>query len=198
MGARLFTGAALGGTASLLSGGSFANGAITGVLLVLFNHVAHEMQSTEGLGQTLNDKNKETLKENIMKAIYAHHKTMEKGAVMDENGQPYKMRPIDIGEGLPEGLIKETISLRFGDTDVIVTVEFTVSNNQNGSTINYFGLSKSFAKVNRINLINSGNSGCGQFGYMKMHNKSDYQFIRNVLYGDEPTNSSKPWKIYLD
>ncbi len=38
-GARIFAAAALGGTASLLSGGKFANGAITGAFVVLFNHL---------------------------------------------------------------------------------------------------------------------------------------------------------------
>jgi hypothetical protein len=47
-GVRAIAGAALGGTASALGGGSFANGAITGAFVVLFNHVAHEMQEPQG------------------------------------------------------------------------------------------------------------------------------------------------------
>jgi hypothetical protein len=42
----------LGGTASALGGGSFANGAITGAFVVLFNHVMHD---TDGYNFTENE-----------------------------------------------------------------------------------------------------------------------------------------------
>lgn len=44
IGVQVFAGAVLGGTASVLAGGKFANGAITGAFIVLFNHyVAQQM-----------------------------------------------------------------------------------------------------------------------------------------------------------
>ena len=52
IGFRVFAGAALGGTASLLSGGKFANGAITGALVVLFNHISH---SKSGIKSSLEE-----------------------------------------------------------------------------------------------------------------------------------------------
>jgi hypothetical protein len=39
--------AVIAGTASALGSGSFANGAITGAFVVLFNHVAHEMRKPQ-------------------------------------------------------------------------------------------------------------------------------------------------------
>lgn len=39
-------GAAIGGTAEALGGGKFANGAVTGAFVALFNHAMHQSQST--------------------------------------------------------------------------------------------------------------------------------------------------------
>ena len=39
---RIATSAALGGTAESLGGGKFANGAVTGAFVVMFNDMLHE------------------------------------------------------------------------------------------------------------------------------------------------------------
>lgn len=45
---QVITGAAVGGTAAVLGGGKFANGAITGAYVVAFNHLLHKLQNPTG------------------------------------------------------------------------------------------------------------------------------------------------------
>ncbi len=50
--AQVFIGAAMGGTAEALGGGSFANGAITGAYVVLFNHLSHSPSGGDDLSKS--------------------------------------------------------------------------------------------------------------------------------------------------
>ena len=60
----------LGGTAEALGGGKFANGAITGAFVVLFNHLAHQDNNqSEGDWPTTKELERdfaESFKENVM------------------------------------------------------------------------------------------------------------------------------------
>lgn len=47
----IIVGATLGGTAEALGGGKFANGAITGAFVVLFNHLGHPQQDNNETNQ---------------------------------------------------------------------------------------------------------------------------------------------------
>ena len=69
-GLSIAVGATLGGTAEALGGGKFANGAITGAFVVLFNHLAHQDNNqSEGDWPTTKELERdfaESFKENVM------------------------------------------------------------------------------------------------------------------------------------
>jgi hypothetical protein len=173
----VFISAALGGTASILTGGNFANGAVTAAFVTLFNTISHSMQNADTNTEALSESEMETLKKNIKKAIYSHYRRMGPDYKEDENGTIRAMDPVNIGDGLPQGHIKKVINLKFGDEEIWMEVDFTVANNPEGHTVVNFGTSNGFASLFRINLLNSGNSGGGQFGFLKMGSEVDYKYV---------------------
>ncbi len=69
MGVMVGIAAAVGGTAEVLGGGKFANGAVTGAFVALFNHKNHNLQS-KSVGRLLNEKQKNKLKDIINKSAF--------------------------------------------------------------------------------------------------------------------------------
>jgi hypothetical protein len=56
----VFISAALGGTASILTGGNFANGAVTAAFVTLFNTISHSMQNADTNTEALSESEMET------------------------------------------------------------------------------------------------------------------------------------------
>jgi hypothetical protein len=101
----------LGGTASALGGGSFANGAITGAFVVLFNHVAHEVQSPQ---EPLESEDDDINVDDFQKKFFGHVKGLneiytdkvpegyslnEDGTFSDADGPDIKGICVYLGDG---------------------------------------------------------------------------------------------------
>jgi len=61
LGLQVSVSSAVGGTSSVLTGGSFANGAVTGAFITIFNHMQHDGDDTPETSQ-----NKNIMKSTIM------------------------------------------------------------------------------------------------------------------------------------
>ncbi len=178
-----FISAALGGTASMLTGGNFANGAVTAAFVTLFNTMAHSTTPQVPVKLNLSEAERETVVDNIIKALNAERRRNGIDYKEDQNGTQISKFSVDLGEGLPEGTVDLKFILKFGDQEVLVHTQYLITNNTANHTIVNFYTSKGNESEFRMLLQNKFNMHGHSFGFLKMTSKTDYDTVYNFILG---------------
>ena len=185
---QTITGAVVGGTVSKISGGKFANGAVTGAFVVLFNHAMHEInQDDPPHFIELNETDKAKLESKIQEMIETSREFYTENKDGKYPDEVLDTQELFAREGEWDHCKKvKGISLKFGDETVIVTLEY-IPGDRNIRSLGYTIFDKQFkgcftnGYVCRLDDIN-GNTR----GHLLFKNKSDW--LKGRKYNDPNNN----------
>ena len=183
----VIVGAALGGTAEALGGGKFANGAITGAFVVLFNHLMHPPQT----GATPERLTEEQKKQLLLKIKDASEK--ERARNLEEqdtyNVEVDESIVSDFNiEGLPKkdamGLYEfyntGKVEISFDNIIVEANIIYSPSANSNNNIVRYIGDYRTDYTNGRFVFRNQNGYPVAE---LQFYTNSDYKIYKNYIYG---------------
>ncbi len=181
---QLVTAAVVGGTASELGGGKFANGAVTGAYTMLFNHMAHQKQEKSSQKPDWNKlsdsektkyfleaaKNSETLQVNV-------HDIFDNFTPQNSNGTYQGFRT------------QKPVIVLLGNKEFTVTMDIPILVNKNGGYNSIINMEISDPQL----IIKSPRGGGSGYGYNYGYRSNLYLWIK----GDNNTRRAfEKWYGY--
>ncbi|MCK9271842.1 MAG: hypothetical protein WC271_16040 [Bacteroidales bacterium] len=189
IGSKIALSAALGGTAEVLGGGKFANGAVTGAYVMMFNHLMHPPQ-TGGTPRKLADDDQENLLKKVNEA------TRQERVNNMANNDPWNPEiddsiSVDFNiDGLPEGnsltgyeiYTTGGVEINVDNISIQATVIYSPSANSQNNIVRQIGDYRIDNTPGRMRFVNS-------IGYpvveIQFNNNSDFLKYRQYIYGGE-------------
>jgi hypothetical protein len=186
---RLLRTGQVGGTAEALGGGKFANGAVTGAYVMMFNHLAHPPQ-TSATPRTLANNDQEKLLKKVNEA------TRQERANNMANNDPWNPEiddsiSVDFNiDGLPEGnsltgyeiYTTGGVEINVDNISIQATVIYSPSANSQNNIVRQIGDYRIDNTPGRMRFVNS-------IGYpvveIQFNNNSDFLKYRQYIYGGE-------------
>ncbi len=119
--AQVFIGAAMGGTAEALGGGSFANGAITWAYVVLFNHLNHSPQNL-GATRSVNKAQRNRIKGLINDISFYERVRNANDEVVEGDAEGYNENiNVDVNvDGISNSPFYENKAINVGNMDITI------------------------------------------------------------------------------
>ncbi|TVR83086.1 MAG: hypothetical protein EA412_01075 [Chitinophagaceae bacterium] len=183
---------AIGGTAEALGGGKFANGAVTGAYVMMFNHV--QSQQRERARQELQKKIKNV-------TIAERNRAIRNKALLElykntpsSSADGYLQYNINVDfdvDGLRYGRweVFENVSLNIGDETIHMDVHYRRSRLSSVTDINWFKnqpasyVSPGGPRITGY-LIEFRNQGNVTLSLIRFQNYQQFELFRNYLSGD--------------
>jgi hypothetical protein len=177
-GTKVAMSAVIGGTAEKLGGGKFANGAVTGAYVMMFNHLMHPPQTKVTL-QPLDENQREELQLRIKEATFRHRASWAKYNESMDSAPNWEVS-MDIS-GVEPGAkyTAENLELWLGNEVLIADVDYFP--NSNRSLTNRIDVPRGadWSEGGRIFYYNA--RGVGHILQIRFHNRNDLnQYIRFI------------------
>ena len=158
---QLVTAAVVGGTASELGGGKFANGAVTGAYTMLFNHMAHQKDDNNGTQRPDWSKLSDSERTKYLLEAARNSETLQVN-VHDvfENFNPQN------SSGAYQGFrTNQPVTVLLGNKEFTITMDIPILVNKNGGYNPIINMEISDPQL-IIKSIRGGGSGYGyNYGY---------------------------------
>jgi hypothetical protein len=180
LGAKVTMSAVIGGTTEKLGGGKFANGAVTGAYVMMFNHLASKPQ-TRATKHTLNQSQIDALNSKIKDATFRHRRSWARYDPDSPDPAPYWEVSMDI-EGVEPGTIytAENVEIWLGKETLNVDIEYYSSKNMPAvNMIDSYGVD--YSSGGRLRLTNSMPQWKGAIVEIEFHNRADRNKYWNFI-----------------